>query len=243
MASIDSVATPARANATSDVIPQSSSTRLPGWWSAAGTPATGRPAPAVFPSPEIAPARSQPYPFHGQVAYPGCAMKTLLQSRQRLTVAVALLVAVASVAFAVPTAIGQQSVPSLNPFEHDTRFLCPGRAEPRGTSAFLRTELYFGSNKPDGTAVTPEEFQQFLDAEITKRFPDGLTLLTGLGQFKGSSGVVERERSMLLILLYPVDSARSSGQKIEEIRTLYEDRFHQESVLRADEPLPECVSF
>jgi Protein of unknown function (DUF3574) len=48
---------------------------------------------------------------------------------------------------------------------------------------------------------------------------------------------------MLLILLYPVDTARSSGQKIEEIRRAYIGEFGQESVLRADEPLPECVSF
>ena len=121
--------------------------------------------------------------------------------------------------------------------------LCRGRAEPRGMAPFFRTELYFGSNKPDGTVVTPAEFQSFLDQEITPRFPDGLTLLTGLGQFRGSSGVIQRERSMELILLYPVDSARSSGQKIEEIRAAYERMFQQESVLRADEPLPECVSF
>jgi hypothetical protein len=171
-----------------------------------------------------------------------------VRAHRRLWFGLAGLVAAASVALGVPTAFGQ-SAPSLlgqstfNPFQQDVRALCAGRAEPKGTAAFFRTELYFGSNKPDGTAVTPEQFQQFLNAEITPRFPDGLTLLTGLGQFKGSSGVIERERSMELILLYPVDTARSSGMKIEEIRTAYESQFQQESVLRADEPLPECVSF
>ena len=48
---------------------------------------------------------------------------------------------------------------------------------------------------------------------------------------------------MELILLYPVETARSSGQKIEAIRAAYESQFQQESVLRADEPMPECVSF
>jgi Protein of unknown function (DUF3574) len=121
--------------------------------------------------------------------------------------------------------------------------LCAGRDEPADVAAFLRTELYFGSNRPNAPAVTSEEFQSFLDTEITPRFPDGLTLLTGLGQFRGSSGVVERERSMVLILLYPVETAGSSGEKIEQIRTLYESKFQQESVLRADEPVFECVSF
>jgi len=46
-------------------------------------------------------------------------------------------------------------------------------------NAFARTELFFGSAKPDGSAVTEEEFSTFLDQVITPRFPDGLTLLTG----------------------------------------------------------------
>ena len=96
-----------------------------------------------------------------------------------------------------------------------------------------RTELYFGSLKPDGTVVTEEEFKGFLDAEITPRFPDGLTLLTGFGQFRNSQGVIVQERSMLLILLYPLQRS-DANQKIEEIRSLYKQMFQQESVLRVD---------
>jgi hypothetical protein len=180
-------------------------------------------------------------------------MTTLLRvfagCRRRFGLGVALLVVATSIGVAAPTAFGQSTLslpgqPNLfSPFERDARVLYAGRAEPKGTAAFLRTELYFGSNKPDGTAVTPEEFQKFLNEVITPLFPDGLTLLTGLGQFKGSSGVIERERSMVLILLYPVETARTSGQSIETIRAAYEKKFQQESVLRADQPLPECVSF
>ena len=66
---------------------------------------------------------------------------------------------------------------------------------------FARTELFFGSARAGGE-VTEAEFKQFLDVFITPRFPDGLTLLTGLGQFLGSAGPVQ-ERSFVLILLYP----------------------------------------
>jgi hypothetical protein len=96
-----------------------------------------------------------------------------------------------------------------------------------------RTELYFGSLKPDGTVVTEAEFKQFLDTEITPRFPDGLTLLTGFGQFRNSQGVIVQERSMLLILLYPLQRS-DANQKIEEIRRDYKLQFQQESVLRVD---------
>ena len=96
-----------------------------------------------------------------------------------------------------------------------------------------RTELYFGSAKPDGSVVTEAQFMQFVDTVITPRFPDGLSLLTGYGQFRNSAGVIVRERSMELILLYPF-SMRDANRKIEEIRTAYKLTFQQESVLRVD---------
>ncbi|HEY6402447.1 MAG TPA: DUF3574 domain-containing protein, partial [Blastocatellia bacterium] len=54
---------------------------------------------------------------------------------------------------------------------------------------------------------------------------------------------VERERSVVLILLYPVSARNEKSSKIEEIRKEYVTRFKQQSVLRADYPLPVWVSF
>ena len=96
-----------------------------------------------------------------------------------------------------------------------------------------RTELYFGSAKPDGSVVSEKKFQRFVDEEVTPRFPDGLTVLTGSGQFRGSSGVIIKERSMVLILLYPIEM-QEAGEGIEEIREAYKSAFQQESVLRVD---------
>jgi hypothetical protein len=119
-----------------------------------------------------------------------------------------------------------------------------GASEPQPTSANLtapaagrgdlwhRTELYFGRNRPGGE-VSEEEFAHFVDVEVTKRFPDGLTLLSGLGQFQNENGVVEREQSKLLILLYPLND-RDANREIEEIRQAYKDQFQQFSVLRVD---------
>jgi hypothetical protein len=152
-----------------------------------------------------------------------------------MAVGLAAAVGAATLGVSAPVAFGQVAPAAAG--------ACQDNFEPKGAARFTRTELYFGSNKPDGSVVTPEQFQTFLDEEITPRFPDGLTLLTGLGQFRGSSARIERERSMLLILLYPTESSRSSSQKIEEIRTAYEKKFYQESVLRADEQRPQCVSF
>jgi hypothetical protein len=96
-----------------------------------------------------------------------------------------------------------------------------------------RTDLYFGSGKPDGGEVTEQEFKQFLDDVVTPRFPDGLTLLTGFGQYRNQAGTIVQERSMLLILLYPKRN-NATNAKIEEIREAYKSAFQQESVLRVD---------
>lgn len=70
-----------------------------------------------------------------------------------------------------------------------------GDAARNGTLAFARTELFFGTARPDGL-VLEEEFPAFMDEEVTPRFPDGLTLLKGDGQFKESDGVIGNEQSL-----------------------------------------------
>ena len=116
----------------------------------------------------------------------------------------------------------------------------PGEPDP---APFARTELFFGTSKPDGTAVTLGEWRGFLDREITPRFPDGLTVMTGLGQWQEEDETIVQERSMQVILLYPREVARESGEEIEEIRAAYEEAFEQESVLRSDDAVPVCASF
>src|SRR5262245_26128451 len=100
---------------------------------------------------------------------------------------------------------------------------------------WIRTELFFGTSKPDGTAVSDAQWKGFLDGEITPRFPDGLTVLSGFGQWQEEDNDIVQERSKLLILLYPREYAADSGAKIEAIRAAYEQQFQQESVLRTDD--------
>ncbi len=116
------------------------------------------------------------------------------------------------------------------------------RGAPNQTLHFARTELFFGTAKPDGV-VSEDDFIAFLDAEVTPRFPDGLTLLRGDGQFRGEDGVIFKEQSFVLILLYPLDGFRESNRRIDAIRRLYKAMFQQESVLRVDDPLAVRVSF
>ena len=73
--------------------------------------------------------------------------------------------------------------------------------------------------------------------------PDGLTVLTGVGQFRDASGAIVQERSKVLILLYPSKKRKESDRKIEMIRDAYKRDFSQGSVLRVDDRRPVLVSF
>ena len=108
---------------------------------------------------------------------------------------------------------------------------------------FVRTELFFGRNKPDGTRVSRREWERFVDKVITPRFPDGLTVLEGIGRFLNSRGEVEQERAFVLVLVYPLAAQTDKNSKIEQIRELYKVSFQQQSVLRVDAPMPVRVSF
>ncbi len=109
--------------------------------------------------------------------------------------------------------------------------------------SFIRTELFFGRNRTDGPEISETEFAEFLGDTITPEFPDGLTVLDGIGQFRDSDGNTIREKAKVLILLYPSETKRQSSRKIERIRTAYKNRFQQQSVLRVDDLLPVRVSF
>ncbi len=105
---------------------------------------------------------------------------------------------------------------------------------------FQRTELYLGLTRIDGSAISDPQFQHFVDTEITPRFSAGFTVIAANGQFKNDRGLIVREPSRVLVLLYPAD-APGAHAGIEAIRSAYKLRFQQQSVLRVDDE--SCVSF
>lgn len=107
---------------------------------------------------------------------------------------------------------------------------------------YLRTELFFGMDKPTGGIVSEDEWQKFVADIVTPRFPDGFTIDDALGQYLDGKTLV-REKSKQLILIYPRKFKTSSSRKIEEIRTAYIKAFDQKSVLRVDLPNYVLVSF
>jgi hypothetical protein len=103
---------------------------------------------------------------------------------------------------------------------------------------FVRTELFFGLSRPGGR-ISQRQFDHFVDDKITPRFPDGLTLLSGRGQFRLDDGDIVEEGSKVLVLLHEGGDSRSAD--IDAIRAEYVDQFDQQSVLRTD--ATSCVGF
>lgn len=109
-------------------------------------------------------------------------------------------------------------------------------AETRRGAAYVETRLFFGTERPDGGPdVTDRQFMTFVDRQVTPEFPSGLTIQEGRGQWRDSNGVIERERSYELILLYPASEAAARDARIERIRDAYERAHAQDSVARLDE--------
>ncbi|WP_329199666.1 DUF3574 domain-containing protein [Streptomyces sp. NBC_01435] len=101
---------------------------------------------------------------------------------------------------------------------------------------YIETRLLFGTERPDGgPTVTDRQFLAFVDEEVTPRFPNGLTIQDGRGQWRDSHGVIERERSYELTLLYPASEARVRDAQVERIRDAYEKAYAQDSVARIEE--------
>lgn len=108
-----------------------------------------------------------------------------------------------------------------------------------GFDSFERDTLYFGRAIPAGGQVSDAQWTDFLDATVTPAFPQGLTVIDAVGQWRGASGGVVREPSKLVVLLHP--RSVKDDEAIAGIIDTYRKRFGQEAVLQ--ERQSACVRF
>jgi hypothetical protein len=101
-------------------------------------------------------------------------------------------------------------------------------------SYWIRTELFFGLTRRDGTAIDGAQWQQFVDDQVTPRFPDGLTIFTADGQYRDTRQLLHKEPSRVVVILHPPSTAAAANAAIDQIIREYVSRFDQESVLRVD---------
>lgn len=114
-------------------------------------------------------------------------------------------------------------------------------AHPDATKNWVRTELYFGlgviSDQSDqaSAAANEKRWREFLDREVTPRFPDGLSVYDVYGQWRteGQSRI-ERLYSKEIMLLH-ADTPQHRAD-IEAIRAAWKKETGDLSVLRVTQP-------
>ena len=97
-------------------------------------------------------------------------------------------------------------------------------------STIIKTELFFGLCRPDGSIVSESEWDRFVDEYITPRFREGLTIVDANGQWMMRTGEVVKEKTKIVILLHVDNEAVNAS--IEYVRDKYKKLFQQESVVR-----------
>jgi hypothetical protein len=127
-------------------------------------------------------------------------------------------------AFAIIAAAGC----SPSPAGPSTAVPAPACTGP-GAHPALIAELLFGRSLHGGGEVSDAQWQAFLAAEVTPRFPDGLTALDAAGQWRApDAGRIVSERSKLLLIA--ADDTPQARLRLEQIRDAYRAQFAQDSV-------------
>jgi hypothetical protein len=95
--------------------------------------------------------------------------------------------------------------------------------------AGVTVQLLFGRSLHGGGRIDDAAWRDFLARSVTPRFPDGLTVLEGSGQWRQqSTGTIVSEPSTVVEIV--TDASADTFQRLDAIRAEYRQRFDQEAV-------------
>lgn len=135
------------------------------------------------------------------------------------------LLVVVCLIFAAPTPIAAQ-LAGLS---------CPGTLRPG-----LVAELLFGRDIGRHIGVSAPSWSRFVARELTPRFPDGLTVVDAVGQWRdAASGEIVREPAKKVEIVLPGHG--DDQQRLEAAVKAYKKEFRQRSVGIIVRPA--CVAF
>ena len=112
----------------------------------------------------------------------------------------------------------------------------PKPACPAGQAQLRTAQLFFTPRPPaklDETAL-----RLFVDQEVTPRFPDGVTVVDGGGQWKGAENQMIRDAAKVVMIVLPAKGDPTA--EVEAVRRAYRARFKQEPLVVL--PPPACVT-
>ena len=110
-------------------------------------------------------------------------------------------------------------------------------AHPGQTQGWVDTKLYFGLGPAEHPeqGISQADWRNFLDREVTPRFPTGLSVVDVYGQWQAKTEPApERLRTKMLIIDY-LDT-QENRNKIAAIRAAWKQKTGAQSVMRVTEP-------
>lgn len=107
---------------------------------------------------------------------------------------------------------------------------------PVGQSQLHTAQFFLGAKPP--AKLNDRDLRLFVDREVTPRFPDGVTVVEGGGQWKGAENRLIREAAKVVLVVLPATG--DSQGSVEAVRTAYRGKFKQETVVVL--PPPSCVT-
>jgi hypothetical protein len=112
---------------------------------------------------------------------------------------------------------------------------CHGAQQPK-----VVAELMFGRDIGHGVGVSESAWQLFVARELVSRFPDGLTIIDAIGQWRDrDSGRIVRESSKHVEIVMPGN--KDDDARLDAVVAAYKREFHQHSVGVIVRPA--CVAF
>ena len=113
---------------------------------------------------------------------------------------------------------------------------CHGTQQPK-----MVAELMFGRDIGVGRniGVSESEWQRFVARELVSRFPDGLTIMDAVGQWRDHDGKIVHEPSKHVEIVLPGN--KDDDAHLDAVVDAYKSAFHQHSVGVIVRPA--CVAF
>ncbi len=109
---------------------------------------------------------------------------------------------------------------------------------PPPLKAMMRAELFFGRNIGGELGVSDRQWTQFVARELTPRFPNGLTVIDGKGQWRGDSTIMRETSKIVIVVL--TDTA-DAHDRLAAVTAAYKKHFAQKSVGFVTQPV--CAAF
>ena len=108
-----------------------------------------------------------------------------------------------------------------------------------GLMPMTQVQLFFGRDIEHRATVSDQQWRDFIDQEVTPRFPEGFSVSDVTGQYRDQSRTIVREPSKLVQIVLP--GGPDDLGNLQAVAEAYKKRFRQQSVgiIARDA----CVSF